>query len=61
VERWWLWLLLVAVLVAVTVADPLIGLLVTALTAVVLTRASGVGSPFRPARCHASGGTAGHV
>jgi hypothetical protein len=48
VERWWLWLPLVAVLVAVTVANPLIGLLVTAATAAVLTRVSSVGSPFRP-------------
>jgi Na+-driven multidrug efflux pump len=48
VERWWLWLPLAAVLVAVTAARPLIGLLVTVVTIVVLTRASSVGSPFRP-------------
>jgi len=48
VERWWLWLPLVAVLVVVTVAAPLIGLLVTAVTVAVLVRAPGVGSPFRP-------------
>ena len=48
VERWWLWLPLVAVLVVVTVAEPLIGLPVTAVTVAVLTRASSVGSPFRP-------------
>jgi hypothetical protein len=48
IERWWLWLPLVAVLLAVTLANPLIGLPVTALTVVLLTRASTVGSPFRP-------------
>ena len=48
VERWWLWLPLVAVLVVVTIVNPLIGLLATALTAVVLTRVSSLGSPFRP-------------
>jgi hypothetical protein len=48
VERWWLWLPLAAVLIAVTVTSPLVGLLVTVLTAAVLTRASSVGSPFRP-------------
>ena len=48
VERWWLWLPLAAVLVAVTVARPLIGLVVTLLTVVVLSRASSLGSPFRP-------------
>ena len=48
VERWWLWLPLAAVLVAVTVARPLLGLLATVVTVVVLSRASSVGSPFRP-------------
>ena len=48
VERWWLWLPLVAVLVVVTVTEPLLGLLVTAVTVAVLVLAPGVGSPFRP-------------
>jgi hypothetical protein len=48
VERWWLWLPLVAVLVVVTVAEPLLGLLVTVVTVAVLVLAPGVGSPFRP-------------
>jgi hypothetical protein len=48
VERWWLWLPLAAVLIVVTVTNPLIGVLVTVLTVAVLTRASSVGSPFRP-------------
>ena len=48
IERWWLWLPLAAVLVAVTVARPLLGLLATVVTVVVLSRASSIGSPFRP-------------
>jgi hypothetical protein len=48
VDRWWLWLPLIAVLIVVTLANPIIGLVVTAVTVVLLTRASSVGSPFRP-------------
>jgi hypothetical protein len=47
VKRWWSWLPLAAVLVAVTAARPVIGVLASVVT-VVLTRTSSVGSPFRP-------------
>jgi hypothetical protein len=48
VERWWLWLPLAVVLIVLTLANPLIGVPMTALVVVLLTRASSVGSPFRP-------------
>jgi hypothetical protein len=48
IDRTWLWFPLVAVLVAVTIVNPLVGVLLTVVTVVVLTRASSLGSPFRP-------------
>jgi hypothetical protein len=48
VDRWWVWAPLVVVLVAITVEAPLLGVVLIAATAFALTRASAVGSPFRP-------------
>jgi hypothetical protein len=48
VDRWWLWVPLAAILLVVTFAAPLLGLVATIGTVVVLSRVSSVGSPFRP-------------
>jgi hypothetical protein len=50
VDRWWAWAPFVVVLVVVTVAAPVLGVLLAVGSWFVLTRTSAVGSPFRPRR-----------
>jgi hypothetical protein len=50
VDRWWPWTPVVVVLVVLTVANPVVGVLTAVLAWYLLTRGSSIGSPFRPRR-----------
>ena len=50
VERWWAWVPLVVVAVAISVSEPLLGIPLSLAMAWWLTRADAIGSPFRPRR-----------
>jgi hypothetical protein len=50
VDRWWPWTPVVVLVVALTLANPVLGVLTAALAWYLLTRVWAVGSPFRPRR-----------
>ena len=50
VDQTWAWVPLVVVLIVVTVAEPVVGLLATFAMVVFLTSDRAIGSPFRPRR-----------
>ena len=50
VDRWWPWVPVVVVLVAITIAVPIVGVVLTVGLIVAVTRAGATGSPFRPRR-----------
>ena len=47
VERWWVWLPLAIILVAVTIWQPIVGLVVIGVTAVVVSRDDHIDLPWR--------------
>jgi hypothetical protein len=50
IERWWAWVPLVVVAVAISATEPLLGIPLSLAMAWWLTRADAIGSPFRPRR-----------
>jgi hypothetical protein len=50
IERWWTWVPLLVVIVALTFVHPLVGLAAVGAAYLFLTSTHAIGSPFRPRR-----------